>query len=136
MRPRSAHRLVCVTVPPRLVAAVLVGVEGAALAGLAIAELVTVITEGPLSGVPVVVFFATCSAAVLWSVRGLVRGESWSRGPLVAVQLLLLALSWSYHRPYPVPSYVAAGMAAVVLAALLLPSTTRALSGRDDAASA
>ncbi len=73
-------------------------------------------------------FFAACGLGLGWSARGLTRRESWSRGPLLVAQLLLLALAWSYHRPYPLVAALVAGIAVVALVLLVLPATTRALT--------
>ncbi|CAN5892142.1 hypothetical protein BH20ACT6_BH20ACT6_12730 [soil metagenome] len=113
---------------PRFLAVALAAVEGGLLALLAAGQLVELVTDGRLGAVPVAVFFAACSSAVLWCARGLAMAQSWSRGPLVAAQLLLLALTWTYHRPYPLAAAVLATVAALTLAGLLLPSTTRALT--------
>ncbi len=73
-------------------------------------------------------FFAACGLGLGWSARGLARHESWSRGPLLVAQLLLLAVAWSYHRPFPLVAALVAGVAVVALVLLVLPATTRALT--------
>src|SRR4051794_9448572 len=85
-RPRSES--------PRSVrlAALLVGVQAVALAGVAVYLLYLTLTGSPDStgrALAEVVFLLV--AAVLLGVagRGLWRVASWSRGPVVAVQLLL-----------------------------------------------
>jgi len=104
----------------RLVAAGLAAAEGVALLVLVGGQLVEVVSERAFAGVPVAVFFAACAAAVLWCARGLAVGESWSGGPLVATQLLLLALSWSYYPAYPLAALVVGTDAGVALVGLVL----------------
>lgn len=103
--------------------------EGLAFLALAVAELVAAGSGRVGGAVAATLFFAVCAAGLLWCARGLAVRAAWSRGPLVAAQLLLLAVSWSYHRPYPLTAALVAVVAALALAAMLLPSTTRALSG-------
>ena len=73
-------------------------------------------------------FFAACGLGLGWSAWALARRESWSRGPLLVAQLLLLALAWSHRSPYPLAATVIAGLAVIALVLLVLPTTTRALS--------
>lgn len=120
------------TSAPRFVSVALAVAEGIALLVVAVGESVALVAGGTAAALPVAAFFTACSAAVLWCARGLARGQSWSRGPLVATQLLLLALSWTYHRPYPVVAVTTVAVAVVALVGLVLPSTTRTLSESSD----
>lgn len=114
---------------PRFVAIAVSTVEGALLAALAVVQVAALVADRSLVAVPVALFFGVCASAVLWCARGLALAESWSRGPLVATQLLVLALTWTYHRPYPAVAALLAIAACVALAGLVWPSTTRSLGG-------
>jgi len=114
---------------PRFVAVAVCIVEGALLAALTAVQVVALVADRSLVAVPVALFFGVSAGAVWWCARGLALAESWSRGPLVATQLLMLALTWSYHRPYPVAAALLAVAACAALAGLVSPSTTRSLGG-------
>ncbi len=113
---------------PRWLAAAIVLVEAAAFLALTGGEVVALVRDGAAAAAPPAVFFAACALGLAWCARGLVQRESWSRGPLLAAQLLLLALAWSYRQPYPVLAVAVATAAVLTLALLVLPSTTRALA--------
>ena len=113
----ASHRPDSGAVWPALAAAGIGGLEALGFLTLAVAVL-------GASGL----FFAACGVGLGWSARGLARRESWSRGPLLVTQLLLLALAWSYYRPYPLVAALVAGLAVAALLLLVLPATTRALT--------
>lgn len=57
--------------------------------------------------------------------RGVFRGRRWSRAPAVATQLLLLPVAWSFRSGQTTwVFYNLAGLAVVILVALLKPSST------------
>jgi hypothetical protein len=117
-----------VSAAPRLIAAGLAAAEGLGFCALLVAELLAV-GSGPVGVVvPAALFFGLCGAGLLWCARGLVAADSWSRGPVVAAQLLLLAIAWSYHRPYPEAAAALAVGAGICLVLLVLPSTSRELA--------
>ncbi len=121
---------------PRWLAAAVVLAEAAAFLALAGGEVVALVRDRATAAAPPAVFFAGCALGLAWCARGLVRRESWSRGPLLAAQLLLVALAWSYRQPYPVLSLAVAAAAVLTLVLLILPATTHALGdpGGDETA--
>lgn len=111
---------------PALLASVVAAAEGLAFAALGVGELVV---AGSGSGaVASAAFFLVCAGALGWCAIGLARLQPWSRGPLVAAQLLLLAIAWTYRQPHPGWSGVLAAGAAGCLVLLLAPATTRSLT--------
>ena len=118
-----------------LVAAGLAVAEGIAFLVLGVSQLVAAPggggAEGSVAGaVAGAVFFGVCAAGLGWSALGLLRGHSWSRGPLLAAQLLLLAIAWTYHQPYPGWAAVLAAGAGLCLV-LLAVTAPRELADRD-----
>ncbi|MDQ3103969.1 MAG: hypothetical protein M3Q87_01870 [Actinomycetota bacterium] len=121
-----------------LVAAGLAATEGIAFLALGVSQVVAVRpgggsggVEGPMAGaVAGAVFFWVCAAGLGWSALGLLRGHSWSRGPLLAAQLLLLAIAWTYRQPYPGWAAVLAAGAGLCLV-LLAVTAPRQLADRD-----
>ena len=81
---------------PLVGAAVLVGLEGLALMGLAILELVHLHAARVALAVTTALFFLVMGAGLLACARGLAQVRSWARGPVVAVQLIALLLSFSF----------------------------------------
>ena len=60
--------------------------------------------------------------------RAVLRVRRWSRGPAVALQLILLPTAWSFRAaPTTLVAVVLAGVAAAVLVGLLHPRSTAAL---------
>ena len=128
--PVASHppSLIAVSAAPRLIAAGLAAAEGLGFCALLVGELVAVGSRSVGAVLPAALFFGLCGAGLLWCARGLVAADSWSRGPVVAAQLLLLAIAWSYHRPYPEAAAALAVAAGVCLVLLVLPSTARELA--------
>ena len=119
-RPQSASATLRVAV-------CLVGGEALALFGLAAAELLSVEGSRVGLGVTTAVFFAACGAGLGLSGAGLWRLRTWSRGPVVVAQLLVLGVSWS-TRSLPVLAVLLATWALAVLVLVLRPATTDELS--------
>lgn len=115
---------------PAGTAAGLAAAEGLGFLALAVGQLVLGDARGP--GFAVAAFFAVCAAGLLWCAAGVVRRQSWSRGPLVAAQLLLLAIAWSYRQPYPGWAAALAVTAAACLGLLLAPATGRRVNARPE----
>ena len=104
-------------------AAVVVGVEALALAGLAAYLLFLTLTETPASTARALaeVVFVLLAAALLGAAgRGLWRVASWSRGPVVAVQLLLGLLGYTTAFTYGRPEFGVPVLALVVAELYLL----------------
>jgi hypothetical protein len=76
-----------------------VALEALALAVVAVVLLVLIVTSSPDSvprAVAEVVYVLAGALALGAAARGLWRGAGWSRGPVVALQLLLAVVGWSY----------------------------------------
>lgn len=130
------------TDPPRpvRVAAVLVGLEGAAAVVAAVAFVVRGFAgtdQRIVNGFGNAAWFGILGSAVLAAAWALWTGRRWGRGIAVFTQLLILPVTWyvgvgSHRWFYGIP------VAAVALAALLLlfsPATLRWLSYSPDSAS-
>lgn len=128
--------------PPRpvRVAAVLVGLEGAAAVVAAVAFVVRGFAgtdQRIVNGFGNAAWFGILGSAVLAAAWALWTGRRWGRGIAVFTQLLILPVTWyvgvgSHRWFYGIP------VAAVALAALLLlfsPATLRWLSYSPDSAS-
>lgn len=119
--------------PPRpiLAAAALVSVEAAALAGLAVVELIALDGGRLALGVTNAIFFLLYATGLAFCARGLFRLSRWSRSPIVMTQLIQLGVAYSFYGNDTVWVAVILGAAAiVVLAVMLAPSTTTLLYGR------
>jgi hypothetical protein len=121
--------------PPALAAvSVLVLVEAAAVAGLAVAFVADLLRGGvelPAATVFLVVFLLGVAAVLVACVRGFARGRRWARSPVLTWQLLLgvMAVGWFGAEP----SVWVAGVlvvAVLVVVGLLLPSVVAVTSGR------
>ena len=79
-------------------------------------------------GVVVTLFLVAIAAGLLWAAWRLRQGEAWARSPLVFAQLIQLGLAWNFRGD---PAWLAPAIAVpavVVIACLLSPPVTRALS--------
>jgi hypothetical protein len=115
---------------PRAVrrAALVVGVEAAALAAVAVALVVLTLTStyGSLRLAVGTVLFALLGAALLAAVaRGLWQVSAWARGPAVVLQLLLAVVGWSLAFPSGRPA-VGVPVLVLVAAELFLLATPEA----------
>ena len=109
------------------VAACLVAGEGLALLVVAGVELVSLSGARVGLGLTTALFFAACGLGLGWAARGLWLGRTWSRGPVVAAQLLTAGVGWS-TRSVPWLAVLLALWALAVLALVLRPAATEALS--------
>ena len=73
-------------------AAVVVGVEGATVFALGVAELLRIDTGRAVVGVTTGVFFLGYAAGLAAAAVGLSRLRSWSRAPIVLAQLIQLGV--------------------------------------------
>ena len=97
---------------------VLVAVAGVELASLNASRVGLALTTAG--------FFLVCGLGLAWAGRGLWTAESWSRGPVVAAQLLVLGVAWS-TRSLPWLALLLAAWALLVLVLVLRRSATEAL---------
>jgi peptidoglycan/LPS O-acetylase OafA/YrhL len=110
-------------------AAVLVGLEGLTLAGFGVLELANLHSTRVALAVTTALFFLALAAGLLACARGLARVQAWSRGPVVAVQLITLLLSFSFWGGETTPVAVVLALVSVVtLICVLHPASTRALA--------
>src|SRR5687768_5561244 len=84
--------------PGRLLvpAAVLVGLQSAALFGLAGLEVASMDADRLSVALTSSVFFLLYGAGLAASAVGLVRGRRWARSPIVLTQLISLGVAWSF----------------------------------------
>ena len=117
--------------PPRplLGAAVLVGLEGLLLCVLAALE-VAAMDSGRLAlGITTTLFFLALGVGLLFCARGLLRVQSWARGPVLALELIGVLLSFSFWGgETTVAAVVILLVSLAVLVGVLHPASTRALA--------
>jgi hypothetical protein len=113
--------------PGLRVAAGVVALEAVALLGVGTVELVSLNSSRVGLGVTTAVFFLACAFGLGIAARGLSRAQSWSRGPVVAAQLLVLGVAWS-TRSTPVVAVPLAVCGLAVLVLVLRRASTEALS--------
>jgi len=119
------------TAPPATLvgAAVLVGLEGVLLCVLAVLE-VAALDSGRLTlGITTGVFFLVLGAGLVFCAWGLFRVRSWARGPVLAVELIGVLLSFSFWggETTVVAVLILLGSLAA-LVGVLHPASTRALA--------
>jgi hypothetical protein len=110
-------------------AAVLVGLEGLFLGVLAVLELAALEGGRLTLGITTALFFLVLGAALVFCAWGLFRVRSWARGPVVALELIGVLLSFSFWGGET--TLVAVVILLVSLAALvgvLHPASTTALA--------
>jgi hypothetical protein len=111
-----------------LAVAVIVSLEALIFAVLAVAELLNVSSERVGLGVGATLFLVVIAAGLLFAAWRLTRGEAWARSPLIFAQLIQCGLAWNFRGD---PAWLTPAIAApaiAVLACLLAPPVTRALS--------
>jgi hypothetical protein len=106
------------------------GIECAALLVMAGVEFASLDSRRLQVGVTTAIFFVVYAAGLGAAGWGIARLHSWARSPLVLTQAIQLGLAWSFVGSGT--SWVAAVLAvlaAFVLVAVLMPTTTQALYG-------
>ena len=112
-----------------LAAAVLVGCQGVCLGVLAVLELVTTSSGRATLALTTGLFFAFIGAGLVFCAVGLTRARSWARGPVVAVELIGVLLSFSFWGGETTLGAVVILLVCVaVLVGVLHPASTRALA--------
>jgi hypothetical protein len=117
--------------PPRALvgAAVLVGLEGVFGCVLAVLELLALETGRVTLGITTALFFLVLGAGLLFCAWGLFRVRSWARGPVVAVELIGVLLSFSFWGgETTVVAVVILLVSLAVLVGVLHPASTSALA--------
>lgn len=107
-------------------AACLVAGQGLVLVAVAGVELASLNASRVGLALTTAGFFLVCGLGLAWAGRGLWTAESWSRGPVVAAQLLVLGVAWS-TRSLPWLALLLAAWAVLVLVLVLRRSATEAL---------
>jgi hypothetical protein len=111
-----------------LAVAAIVSVEALIFAVLAVLELFNVSSDRVGLGVGVTLFLVVIAGGLLFAAWRVAQGDRWARSPLVFAQLIQLGLAWNFRGD---PAWLAPAIAApavVVLACLLAPPVTRALT--------
>ena len=101
MAETASHSAVAVPLSVRI-AGVLVGIEGLAGFGYAIAVLVGAFTHtrGAIGNLYAEAgFFAVMGAAIVAVAVGLLRGQPWTRTPAAVLQLLFIGIAWYVFGP-------------------------------------
>lgn len=121
---------------PLRVAAGLVFVEGLLTLGFGVAEATQTSSDRLAMGVSSAVFFVVCGVALGACSWGLYQARSWSRGPVLLAQLVLLGLAWGVRHSSLALTVGAVVPAVIVLAGLLHPQSIDAVErdrhGRED----
>ena len=112
-----------------VIAALILLIEGLVCVVLGVLDAVNVRGNRPVVGVGgaiILIGYGIALGGVL--ARGLLRMRPWSRGPVVATQLINLPIAWSFFGAVTWP--IAVGLAAASLAVIgcvLHPASTRVL---------
>jgi hypothetical protein len=116
-----------------VVAAVLVGLEGLFLVFLALLELLDLHSGRVTLGITTAAFFVILAVGLGGCAWGLVQVHSWARGPVVAVQLIGILLSFSFWGGETTPvAVVILAVSLAVAVGVLHPTSTRALAASDE----
>ena len=114
--------------PALVVAAVLVLLEALGWLGVGVSVVVGSDSGRMLLDVTATVFFVALGAGLLLCARGLLRVRRWARAPVVLAQLIQVLVAWSFlSGETTLVAVLLAGVAVVVLVAVLSPAATRAL---------
>ncbi len=110
----------------------LVGLEGLFLCVLAVLEVVALDTDRVTLGVTTGLFFLALGAGLLFCAWGLFRVCSWARGPVVAVELIGVLLSFSFWGgSTTLAAVVILLVSLAALVGVLHPASTRALAAAE-----
>jgi hypothetical protein len=113
---------------PLVVAAGLTFVEGLLTLMYGLSEALHITSERLVMGLTTSLFFVAYGAAMLVCAWGLNRLRTWSRGPVLLVQLIWLGLAWNFRQGDTWPLAIGLAVpAVVVLVGMLLPSSVDAL---------
>ncbi len=112
--------------PPSLICgAVLLGVEAAAAVAFGAVAAMSTQASRPLVGLGVAIIMAGFAALLAVAARGVYRGRRWSRGPALAVQLIMLPTAFGLrHAPTTAAALLMAALAVGVVVSVLHPRST------------
>ncbi len=117
-------------------AAVVLVLEGIAAFGYGVFEATQINAIRLVVGLGAGLLLVAYGVALVLLARGLVRARRWSRGPVVATQLIQLPLAWNFREGETAWVAVLLALTAiVVLVCVFLPSSTDALIAEDAAVS-
>ena len=109
-------------------------VEALAALVFGVLEVTHIDLRRPVVGAGAAALLLGYGAVLLILARGVGRGRRWSRGPVVASQLLHVLLAWSFRQGQTLAAGLAlGGVALVVLVCLFTPAATAVLTAGDDA---
>lgn len=112
------------------------GLQGAALLGFAVADLMHLVAERFALGIAIAMMLALLGGGLIAAAIGVARARQGARGPVVVAQLIALGLAWNLRSAggdvaaWLLPVLVLS--AAVVLACVLSGPGRRAMSLPDD----
>ncbi len=135
--PDDQHPEQALTPPaPLVVAASLAAVEGLLVLVYGVLLAADVHGDRAAMGVTTSVFFVLLGGLMMLCAWSVVRGRTWSRSPIVVVQVMALGLAWNFLGGGTTwVSVVLVVIAVVVLVGLLHPASLEALAdARDDTA--
>jgi hypothetical protein len=113
-------------------AAVLVGLEGLVLGVLAVLEVVALESGRLTLGITTALFFLILGGGLVFCAWGLFRVHSWARGPVVAVELIGVLLSFSFWGGETKPVAVVILLVSLAtLVGVLHPASTAALAAAE-----
>ncbi len=114
------------------VAGALCLLEAAALAGMGVVELASLVAGRLVLGVTTAVFLFAYAAGLAAAGLSIARVRSWARAPVVLSQLIALGLAWSFTGGGTTWVAVLLAVPAVVVVVLVVrPASTSALYGSD-----
>ena len=117
-------------------AAVVLVLEGIAAFAYGVFEATQINAARFVVGLGAGLLLVAYGVALVVLARGLVRARRWSRGPVVATQLIQLPLAWNFREGETAWVAVLLALTAiVVLVCVFLPSSTAALIAKDPAVS-
>ena len=119
--------------PPTLVgAAVLVGLEGLFMVVMGVLELFALQAMRATLAITTGLFFLALGAGLLGCAWGLFRVRSWARGPVLAVELIGVLLSFNFWGgETTLVAVVILLVSLAVLVGVLHPASTRALAAAE-----
>src|SRR4051794_5297873 len=100
---------------------------------MTVLELLDLHSSRPTVAITTALFFVALAAGLGVCAWGLLRVRSWARGPVVAVELIGVLLSFSFWGGATTPGAVVILVVSLaVLVGVLHPSSTRALAAREE----